>query len=109
MNGLFIFIKTLVLALGLFEDPKESLKEALEDSTGTGLESLYELYSSILRAQRVHKKAEFERVIGVLLTSAPYCALSDETIAELAEVELYLVKRWVDALGSLLYRDEAAN
>ena len=108
-NGLFIFIKTLVLALGLFEDPKESLKEALEDSTGTGLESLYELYSSILRAQRVHKKAEFEQVIGVLLTSALYCALSDEMIAELAEVELYLVKRWVDALGSLLYRDEAAN
>jgi hypothetical protein len=85
------------------------LKEALRDSAGTGLESLYELYSSILKVQRVHKKAEFQRVIGVVLTAAPYRALCDETIAELAGVELYLVKRWVDALGSLLYRDEAAN
>ena len=108
-NGLFIFIKTLVLSLALFEDPKESLKEALRDSAGTGLESLYELYSNILKAQRVHKKAEFQRMVGVLLTAAPYRALCDETIAELAGVELYLVKRWVDALGSLLYRDEASN
>ena len=108
-KGLFIFIKTLVLALELFEDPKESLKEALQESAGTGLESLYELYSSILKAQRVHKKAEFQRMIGVLLTAAPYRALCDETIAELAGVELYLVQRWVDALGSLLYKDGAAN
>ena len=36
-------------------------------------------------------------------------ALCDETIAELAGVKPYLVKRWVDALSSLLYRDEAAN
>jgi len=108
-DGLFIFIKTLILALECFEDPKESLKEALRDSAKTGLESLYELYSSILKAQRVHKKAEFQWMIGVLLTAAPYRALCDEMIAELAGVELYLMKRWVDALGSLLYRDEAAN
>jgi len=108
-NGLFIFIKTLVLALEHCEDPKKSLKEALHDSAGIGLESLYELYSSILKTQIVHNNAEFRRMIGVLLTTAPHRALCDETIAELAGVELYLVKRWVDALSSLLYRDEAAN
>jgi hypothetical protein len=108
-NGLFIFIKTLVLALERCEDPKESLKAALQDSSGTGLESLYELYSSILKAQIVHNNAGFQRMIGVLLTTAPHRALCDETIAELAEVKPYLVKRWVDALSSLLYRDEAAN
>jgi len=66
-------------------------------------------YSSILKSQIVHNNAEFQWVIGVLLTTAPYRALCDETIAELAGVEPYLVKRWVDALSSLLYRDEAAN
>jgi len=108
-NGLFIFIKTLVLALERCEDPKKSLQATLHDSAGTGSESLYELYSSILKAQIVHNNAEFQRVIGVLLTTAPYRALCDETIAELAGVEPYLVKRWVGALSSLLYRDEAAN
>jgi DNA polymerase III delta prime subunit len=108
-GGLFIFIKTLVLALRHCEDPKESLNAALQDSAGTGLESLYELYSSILTAKIVDNSAKFQRMIGVLLTAAPYRALCDETIAELAGVEPYLVKRWVDALSSLLYRDEAAN
>ena len=109
-NGLFIFIKTLVLSLERSEDPEESLEAALQDSTGTGLESLYELYSSILKkAQIVRKNAEFQRVIGVLLPSSPYRALCDETIAELARVKPNLVKTWVDALSSLLYRDEAAN
>ena len=108
-NGLFIYIKTLVLALERYEDPEESLKEALQDSDGTGLESLYTLYSNILKAQIVHKKVEFQRMIGVLLATSPYRALCDETIAELAEVKPNLVKKWVDALSSLLYRDEAAN
>ena len=108
-NGLFIYIKTLVLALERYEDPEESLKEALQDSAGTGLESLYTLYSNILKAQIVHKKTEFQRMIGVLLTTSPYRAICDETIAELAGVKPTLVKKWVDALSSLLYRDEAAN
>ena len=108
-NGLFIFIKTLVLALERCEDPQESLKEALQDSAGTGLESLYALYSSILKKQIKHNNAEFQCTIGVLLATAPYRALCDETIAELAGVKSYLVKRWVDTLSSLLYRDEAAN
>ena len=108
-NGLFIYIKTLVLSIERYEDPEESLKEALQDSAGTGLESLFTLYSNILTAQIVHKKAEFRRVIGVLLTTSPYRALCDETIAELAEVNLNLVKKWVDALSSLLYRDAATN
>ena len=108
-DGLFIFIKTLTLALQRCEDPKKSLKAALQDSAGTGLESLYELYSSILNAQIMHKTAKFQQMIGVLLTTAPYRALCDETIAVLAGVEPYLVKKWVDALSSLLYRDGAAN
>ena len=108
-NGLFIFIKTLVLALKRCEDPEESLKGALQDPTGTGLESLYELYSSIVKSQIVHNNVAFQRMIGVLLAASPYCALCDETIAELAEVKPNLVKKWVDALSSLLYRDEAAN
>ena len=102
-NGLFIFIKTLVLALKRCRDPEESLKDALQDSAATGLESLYELYSSIIKAQIVHNNAEFQRMIGVLLTSSPYRALCDETIAELAGVKDNLVKAWVDALSSLLY------
>jgi hypothetical protein len=108
-NGLFIFIKTLVLALERCADPADSLKAALHDSAGTGLESLYALYSSVLKAQIVHNNVEFQRVIGVLLTTSRYRTLCDETIAELAGVKPYLVKRWVDALSSLLYRDEAAN
>jgi len=108
-NGLFIFIKTLVLTLERCKDPEESLKAALQDSAATGLESLYELYSSILKAQIVHNNAEFQRMIGVLLATSPYRALCEETIAELAGVKPNLVKRWVDALSSLLYRDEATN
>jgi len=108
-NGLFIFIKTLVLALERCQDPIESLKAALQGSAGTGLESLYTLYSSILKAQIGHNNAEFQQVTGVLLATAPYRALCDETIAELAGVKPYLVKKWVDALSSLLYRDGAVN
>src|SRR5258706_12102371 len=108
-NGLFIFVKALILSLERCEDPEESLKAALQDSAGTGFESLYDLYSSILKAQIVHKNIEFQRVIGVLLATSPYRALCDETIAELAGVKPNLVKTWVDSLSSLLYRDEAAN
>ena len=108
-NGLFIFIKTFVLALERYEDPEESLEDVLQGSAGTGLEALYALYSSILKARIIHKKAEFRRMIGVLLTTSRYRALCDETIAELAGVKVNLVKAWVDALSSLLYRDEAAN
>ena len=108
-DGLFIFIKTLVLALKRCKDPEESLKGALQGPAGIGSESLYELYSSILKTQMVHNNDEFQRMIGVLLAASPYSALCDETIAELAGVKAYLVKAWVDALSSLLYRDEAAN
>ena len=105
-NGLFIFIKTLVLSLKHCKDPEESLKDVLQGSAGTGLEALYALYSSIFKARIVPKKAEFQRMIGM---ATPYRALCDETIAELAGVEANLVKAWVDALSSLLYRDEGAN
>ncbi len=79
------------------------MKEALQDSARTGLESLYTLYSNILKSQIVHKKAEFQRMIEVLLMTSPYHALCNETIAELAGVKPNLVKKWVDALSSLLY------
>ena len=108
-NGLFIYIKTLVLALERGKDPNESLKAALQDSAETGLEALYELYSNIIKSRIVHNDDEFQRMIGAVLSTAPYRTLSDETIAELAGVKPYLVKRWVGVLSSLLYRDEAAN
>jgi len=108
-SGLFIFIKTLVLALEQFADPTEFLKVASEDSAGPGAEALYALYSSILWSRIKDSKPEFRGMIGVLLTAAPYRALCEETIAELAGVKSSLVKTWVDGLSSLLYRDEGAN
>jgi len=106
-NGLFIFIKTLVLALESCGDPTEFLKATTEDSAGAGLKPLYTLYSSILKSRIVHSNAEFQRVIGVLLTT--HRALCEETIAELAGVRPNLVKKWVNDLSSLLYRDEGTN
>src|SRR5258706_1637060 len=83
-NGLFIYIKTLVLALKRCEDPEETLKTTLQDSANTGLVSLYNLYSSILTARGLPNNAEFRQVIGVLLIAAPYRTVCEETIAELA-------------------------
>jgi len=108
-NGLFIFIKTLVLALKHCGDPTTFLEAASEDSAGAGLEALYRLYSSILESRIEHHEAEFRQMIGVLLTAAPYRALCEKTIAELAGVEPNLVEMWVDDLSSLLYRDEGTN
>ena len=108
-NGLFIFIKTLVLTLDHCEDPTDALKATLQGSARTGLNSLFGLYSSILKARIVHGKAEFRQMIGVLLTTAAYRSLCEETIAELAGVRPNLVKKWVNELSSLLYRDEGAN
>jgi hypothetical protein len=107
--GLFIFIKTIALALEQCKDPTESLKATLRDSDDTGLISPYGLYSSIVKTRIVHSSAEFQRVIGVLLTTAPYRPLCEDTIAELAGVNLRNVKMWVDDLSSLLYRDEGAS
>ena len=108
-NSLFIFIRTLVLALEECEDPEETLKATSQGSAGTGLKPLYNLYYSILKARRVPSNADFRQVIGVLLTAAPYRTLCEESIAELAGVRPNLVTKWVNDLGSLLYRDEAAN
>ena len=108
-NGLFIFVKTIVLAIEYRKDPTEALKAALQDSGGTGLNFLYGLYSNILRARITPGDAEFRQMIGVLITTAPYRLLCDMAIAELAGVRPNLVKKWIDDLSSLLYRDELAN
>jgi hypothetical protein len=108
-NGLFIFIKTLALVFKGCEDPKESLESILQGSSSAGLGPLHALYSSILKGQIAHRSGTFQRVIGVLLTTSPHRPLCEDTIAELAGVELYLVGRWVDALSSLLHRDETAD
>ena len=108
-NGLFIFIKTIILAIEHCKDPTEALKAALQGADGAGLDSLYGLYSSILRARITPGDAEFRQMIGVLLITAPYRLLCDEAIAELAGVRLNLVRKWIDDLSSLLYRDSAAN
>jgi hypothetical protein len=105
-NGLFIFIKTLILALEKCEDAEVSLKETLRGSAGTGLESLYGLYSSILKAHI--NFSGFWRMI-VVITTAQYRPLRKETIARLTGVKPNLVEKWVDALSSLLYQDEGTN
>jgi len=105
-NGLFIFIKTLVLALEKSNDPEEYLKEALRGSASAGSESLYNLYSSILKAH--NNIAGFWRVI-VVITTAQYRPLREEPIAELAGVKQNLVEKCTNDLSSLLYRDEGAN
>jgi len=107
--GLFVFIKTVALALERCEDPTEFLKATLQDSTSTGLKSLYGLYSSILKSRIVHSNAKFRQMLGVLLATAPYRPLCEETIGELAGVDPSYVKTWVDDLSSLLYRDDVAN
>ena len=107
-NGLFIFIKTLALALEGRVDPTKFL-EATSKEAGAGLKPLYGLYSNILKSRIVRGTTEFQRVVGVLLTAAQYRALCEETIAELAGVGPNLVKKWVKDLGSLLSRDEGTN
>ena len=108
-NGLFIFIKTIILALEHCGDPIKTLKAALQHPDGTGLKSLYGLYSSILKLRIVDDDNQFQKVIGVLLLTAPYRPLCEETIAELAGVQRILVRKWVNDLSSMLYRDEAVN
>ena len=108
-NGLFIFIKTLVLALELCSDPEESLKEMLQGSISPGLEPLFGLYTGILKAQLINNNtAKFWQVVA-LITTAQYRPLHEETIANLARVKANLVGKWVNDLSSLLYRDEGAD
>ena len=85
------------------------LKVMLQDSVGTGLTALYQLYSSILKVPIVYHSADFWQMIGVLLISAPNHPLCEETIAELVGVRPDLVKMWVADLGSVLYWDEVAS
>jgi hypothetical protein len=108
-NGLFIFIKTVVLSLVNCQDPTKALEAALQDSDGTGLNPLYRLYSRIIKARVAPGDAEFQRMVGVLLTTAQNHSLCDEAIAELAGVDPNLVRKWVYDLSSLLYRDGGAN
>jgi len=105
-NGLFIFIKTLVLALKKCKDPDECLKGALEGSASAGSESLYGLYSNIVKEH--NEIAGFWRMIAVI-TTAQYRPLREEPIAELAGVKLHFVEKLVDDLSSLLYRDGGTN
>jgi len=108
-EGLFIFIETLACALVDCEDATELLTRTLHDSASPGLASLYGLYASILSARRASTSAKFRQVVGVLLITAPYRPLCDETIAELAGAKPDLVKMWVDDLGSMFYRDDGAS
>ena len=108
-SGLFIFIETLALALEHSDQPTKLLGAALQDSSSPGLRSLYGLYSTIIRARRVQRNAEFRRMIGVLLTTTPHRRLCEETIAELAGVRPDVVKMWVEDLASMFYRDEGAS
>jgi hypothetical protein len=110
-KGLFIFITTVILSLKnkKCKDPTKTLEAVLQDSDGPGLSTLYQLYSHILKAQVEPGDAEFQRVVGVLLTTSLNQSLRDEAIATLAGVDPNVVKNWVDDLSSLLYRDDGAN
>jgi len=108
-TGLFIFIEILALALEHCYEPTKLLGATLQDSSSSGLTSLYGLYSSIVRARRVQRNAEFRRMIGVLLITTPFRPLCEETIAELAGVRPDVVKMWVEDLSSMFYRDEGAS
>src|SRR5258706_2186689 len=105
-NGLFIFIKTLVLALEKCDDAEETLKETLQGSAGASLESLYGLYSSILKT---HSSISGVWRAIIVITTAQYRPLSKEPIAKLTGVKPNLVEKWVNALSSLLYRGEGEN
>jgi len=105
-NGLFIFIKTLVLALEKCKDPNEYLEKALQGSASAGSESLYSLYSSIVKEHS--EIVGFWRMIAII-TTAQYRPLRKEPIAELAGVKPFFVEKLVNCLSSLLYRDEGAN
>jgi len=105
-NGLFIYIKTLILALEEYGDPDKCLKEILQGSASAGSESLYSLYSSIVKSHS--KITGFWRMI-VIITTAQYRPLRKEPIAELAGVKPNIVETLVNGLRSLLYRDEGAN
>jgi len=105
-NGLFIFIKTLVLALTKCEDPEEFMKKALQGSASAGSESLYSLYSSIVNTHS--ETGGVWRVIAVIAT-AQYRPLCKEPIAKLAGVKPNFVETLVNDLSSLLYRDGGAN
>jgi len=108
-DGLFIFIKTVVLALEHCKDPTEFLKATLKHPDSIGMNSLYGLYSSILKARIAPGDAESQWILGVLIATASYRTLCEETIAELAGVRHNVVKKLVDDLGSLLYRDEGTH
>jgi hypothetical protein len=103
-NGLFIFIQTIVLSLENCQDPTKALEAALQDSDSAGMNSLYGLYSRILKAQVAPGDADFQRVVGVLLTTAPNHSLHDKAIAGLAGVGCNLGEKYVDDLSSFLYR-----
>jgi len=105
-NGLFIFIKTLVLSFEKCKDPDEYLNEALQGSASAGSEALYSLYSGIVKEHG--EVAGFWRMIAVI-TTAQHSPLRKEPIAELAGVKPHFVEKLVKDLGSLLYRDETAN
>ena len=107
--GLFIFIETLALALEYIYEPTKLLEAILQDSSCPGLASLYGLYTHIIRARRVQRNAEFRRMIGVLLITAPYRPLCEATISELVGVRPDVVRMWVEDLGSMFYRDEGAS
>jgi len=63
-NGLFILIKTLVLALKKCNDPDEFLKKALQSSASAGSESLYNLKLMTLEKNRGIDR--FDRSAGSL-------------------------------------------
>src|SRR5258706_1958449 len=70
-NGLFIFVKTLVLALKRCTDPEEYLKAVWRVPARTVLEPQCGVYDIILKAQQVHSNAEPRPTVRALLSASP--------------------------------------
>ena len=85
------------------------LGATLQQSSSTGLASLYGLYPSIVRARRVQCNAEFRWVIGVFLITAPYRPIfACQTLVIFQHDQGFTVRTGCGRLGSVKC-DESAK
>ncbi|PVF92501.1 WD40 repeat-like protein [Serendipita vermifera] len=108
-GGLFIFVETLWRLIKDDIDPDKRLNQALSDTSGDALTSLYGLYSSIIETRIGQNKEAFRIAMGTIIAVGRYRPLRDESVAQLAGLGPHVIKAIVDELSSLLYRDATEN
>jgi hypothetical protein len=108
-GGLFIFVETLWRLLKDDIDPDKRLGQALSDTSGDALASLYSLYASAIEVHIGQNKEAFRVAMGTIIAAGMYRPLRDESVAQLAGLGLHVIKALVDELSSLLYRDATEN